>query len=65
MKHLIPSVKLSEIQNPPPLDFQDLKINKYHNENLSVSLNMLDDDDKPHMNEVTYNNLQSVTNYEV
>ena len=24
-QHLIPSVKLADIQNPPPLDFQQLK----------------------------------------
>ena len=64
-KHLIPSVKLLEIQHPPPLDFQHLKLNKNINQNLSVSLNMLDGEDKPHTNEVTYTDSQSITNYEI
>ena len=50
---LIPSVKLIEIQYPPPIDFTQLKLaaNKMHNR--SHSLDILKDDDQPHTNEVT------------
>ena len=63
-KPLIPSVKLLEIQNPPPLDFQHLKVNKNINP-LSVSMDMLDEEDRPHTNEVTFSDSQAITNYEV
>ena len=53
-KHLIPTVKLLDIQNPPPIDFNLLKItaNKMHNG--SHSLDILKNDDQQHTNEVTY-----------
>ena len=63
-KHLIRSVKLLEIQNPPPLDFQHLKVNKNINP-LNVTMDMLDEEDRPHTNEVTYSDSQSITNYEI
>ena len=43
-----------EIQNPPPLEFQHIKLNQNNNQNLGVSLNILDEEDKPHTKEVTY-----------
>ena len=61
---LSPSVKLLEIQNPPPLDFQHLKVNKNINP-LSVTMDMLDEEDRPHTNEVTFSDSQSITNYEI
>ena len=64
-KHLIPSIKLNEIRNPPPLDFQHLELNKKHNLIISVSFDMLDDEDRPHTNKVTYYETQSIENYEV
>ena len=53
-KPLIPSVKLMDIQNPPPIDFDQLKLtaNKMHNR--SHSLDILRNDDQPHTNKVTY-----------
>ena len=53
-QYLIPTVKLLYIQNPPPIDFDQLKItaNKIHNR--SHSLDLLKNDDQPHTNEVTY-----------
>ena len=63
-KHFIPSVKLLEIQNPPPLDFQHLKVNKNINP-LKITMDMLDEEDIPHTNEVTYSDSQSITSYEI
>ena len=63
-KHLIPSVKLLEIQNPPPLDFKHLRVNKNINP-LTVNMDMLDEEDRPHTNEVTFSDSQSITNYEI
>ena len=63
-KHLIPSVKLLEIQNPPPLDFQHLKVNKNINP-LIVNIEILGEEDRPHTNEVTFSDSQSITNYDV
>ena len=64
-QHLIPTVKLLNIQNPPPIDFDQLKItaNKMHNR--SHSLNILKNDDQPHTNEVTYFKNHSADTYEV
>ena len=63
--HLIPTVKLMDIQNPPPIDFDQLKItaNKMHNR--SHSLDILKNDDQPHTNEVTYFKNHSADTYEV
>ena len=51
-QNLIPSVKLIEIQNPSPIDFNQLKLaaNKMHNS--SHSLDILKNDDQPHTNEI-------------
>ena len=54
-KYLIPSVKLLEIQNPPPLDFQHLKINQNINQ-LKVNIDLSDEEDRPHTNGVTFSN---------
>ena len=64
-QNLIPSVKLIEIQNPPPIDFNQLKLaaNKMHNR--SHSLDILKNDDQPHTNEVTYFDTHSAYKYEV
>ena len=52
-RHLIPTSKLLDRQNPPPIDFEQLKLtaNKMHNR--SHSLDVLQND-QPHTNEVTY-----------
>ena len=63
-KHLIPSVKLLEIQNPPPLDLQHLKVNENVNP-LNITMDMLDEEGRSHTNEVTYSDSQSITNYEI
>ena len=63
-KHLIPSVKLPEIQNPPPLGFKHLKVNKNINP-LNLTMDMLDEEDRSNTNEVTYSDSQSITNYEI
>ena len=64
-QNLIPSLKLMEIQNPPPIDFNQLKLaaNKIHN--CSHSLDILKNDDQPHTNEVTYFDTHSADTYEV
>ena len=64
-RHLIPTVKLMDIQNPPPIDFDQLKItaNKMHNH--SHSLDILKNDDQPHTNEVTFFKTHSTDTYEV
>ena len=64
-QHLIPTVKLMDIKNPPPIDFDHLKItaNKMHNR--SHSLDVLKNDDQPHTNEVTYFENHSADTYEV
>ena len=64
-KHLIPSVKLMDIQNPPLIDFDKLKLtaNKMHNR--GHSLDILRNDDQPHTNEVTYCDSDSADTYEV
>ena len=64
-QNLIPSVKLIEIQNPPPIDFNHLKLaaNKMHNR--SHSLDILKNDDQPHTNAVTYFDTHSADTNEV
>ena len=58
-KPLIPSVKLTDMQNPPPIDFDQLKLtaNKMHNH--SHSLDILRNDDYPHTNDSTCGNSHS------
>ena len=62
---LIPTVKLMDIQNSPPIDFDQLKLmaNKMHNR--SHGLDILRNDDQPHTNEVTYSDSHSADAYEV
>ena len=64
-QHLISTVKLMDIQNPPPIDFDELKLtaNKMHNR--SHSLDLLKNDDEPHTNEVTYFDTHSPDIYKV
>ena len=52
--HLIPTVKLLDIQNPPPIDSDQLKTTANKMQNCSHSLDILKNDDQPHTNEVTY-----------
>ena len=63
-RHLIPTSKLLDIQNPPPIDFEQLKLtaNKMHNR--SHSLDILQND-QPHTNEVTYFDTHSADTYEI
>ena len=64
-QHLIPTVKLLDIQNPPPIDFDQLKITANKMQNRSHSLDILKNDDQPHTNEVTYFKNHSADTYEV
>ena len=64
-QHLIPTVKLLDIQNPPPIDFDQLKITANKMQNRSHSLDILKNDDQPHTNEVTYFRNHSADTYEV
>ena len=63
-QHLIPTSKLLDIQNPPPIDFDQLKLtaNKMHNR--SHSLDILKNDQRQ-PNEVTYFDTHSVDTYEI
>ena len=63
-RHLIPTSKLLDMQNPPPIDFEQLKLtaNKMHNR--SHSLDVLQND-QPHTNEVTYFDTHSADTYEI
>ena len=64
-KPLIPSVKPMDIQKPPPINFDQLKLtaNKMHNR--SHSLDILRNDAQTHTNEVTYCDSHSADTYEV
>ena len=64
-QHLIPTAKLLDIQNPPPIDFDQLKITANKMQNRSHSLDILKNDDQPHTNEVTYFKNSSADTYEV
>ena len=64
-QHLIPTVKLMDIQNPPPVDFDQLKTTANNMRNRSHSLDILKNDDQPHTNEVTYIKNHSADTYEV
>ena len=54
-----------EIQNPPPIDFDQLKITANKMQNRSHSLDILKNDDQPHTNGVTYFKNHSADTYEV
>ena len=64
-QHLIPTVKLLNKQNPPPIDFDQLKITANKMQNRSHSLDILKNDDQPHTNEVTYFKNHSADTYGV
>ena len=61
---LIPSVILMEIQNPPPIDFEQLKITASKIFNSSHSLDIINNEDQPHTNDVTYYDTHSTGTYE-
>ena len=65
IQHLIPTVKLMDIQNPPPIDFEKLKITANKMQKRSHSLDILKNDDQPDTNEVTYFKNHSADTYEV
>ena len=52
-KPLIPTVILMGTQNPPPLDFEQIKITADEMHNRSHSLDIINNEDQPHTNEVT------------
>ena len=63
-QHLTPTVKLLDIKNPPPIDFDQLKITANKMQNRSHSLGILKNDDHPHTNEVTCFKNHSADTYE-
>ena len=64
-QHLIPTFKFLDKQNPPPIDFDQLKITANKMQNSSHSLDILKNDDQPHTNEVTYFKNHSADTYDV
>ena len=64
-KPLIPTVKQMGIQNPPPIDFEQLKITATKLHNCSYSLDVISNGDQPHTNEVTYYDTHPPDTYEV
>ena len=62
--HLIPTSRLLDIQNPPRIDFEQLKITNNKIQNRSHSLDILKND-QPHTNEVTYFDTHSADTYEI
>ena len=54
-----------DVQNPPPVDFEQLKLTANKMQNRSHGLDILRNDDQPHTNEVTYYDSQSADTYEV
>ena len=63
-RHLIPTSKLLDRQNPPPIDFEQLKLTANKMNNRSHSLDVLQND-QPHTNEVTYFDTHSADTYEI
>ena len=61
---LIPTPRLLEIQSPPPIDFDQLKLANNKMQNRSYSLDILKND-QPHTNEVTYYDTHSADTYEI
>ena len=61
---LKPTSRLLEIQNPPPIDFNQLKLTNNKIQNRSYSLDILKND-QPHTNEVTYYDTHSADTYEI
>ena len=64
-KPLIATVKIIERQNPPPINFEQLKLpaNKVHNRRYS--LDIINNEDQPHKNEVKYCDTHSTDTYEI
>ena len=54
-----------EIRNPTPIDFEQLKLtaNKMHHR--SHSSYIINNDDRPHKNEITFHDTHSTDTYEV
>ena len=52
------------MQNPPPIDFEQLKLTAHKMHNRSHSLDVLQND-QPHTNEVTYFDTHSADTYEI
>ena len=54
-----------ERKKPPPIDFEQLKLtsNKLHNH--SHSLDIINNENQPHTNEVTYCDTHSTDTYEI
>ena len=64
-QHLIPTLKLLDIQNPPPIDFDQLKLTANKMQNRSHSFDILKNDDQPHTIEVANFKNHSADTYEV
>ena len=54
-----------DIQIPPPIDFDQLKLTANEMHNRSHSLDILKNDDQPHTNEVTYCDSHSADTHEL
>ena len=54
-----------ERQNPPPIDFEQLKLTAKKMNNRSHSLDIINNEDQPHTNEVTYCDTHSTDTYEI
>ena len=65
IEQLIPTVKLMEIQNQPPNDFEQLKLTANKTHHRSHSLDIINNDDQPNTNEVTFRDIHSTDTYEV
>ena len=64
-QNLIPTFKLLDIQNPPPKDFDQLKLTANKMQNRSHKLDILKNDDQPHTIEETNFKNHSADTYEV
>ena len=53
------------IQNPPPIDFEQLQSTANRMHNRSHSLDIINNEDQPHTNEVTYLDPHSTEIYDV
>ena len=54
-----------ERQNPPPIHFEQLKLTANKMLNRSQSLDIINNEDQPHTNEVTYFDTHSTDTYEI
>ena len=62
---LITTVKLMGTRNPPPLDFDQLKITANRMHNRCHSYDIINNEDQPRTNEVTYYDTHSLDTYEI